>query len=75
MLVDQYLANLRAYGVMPNSKRAVGSCASDLYPGTPQPIDDEVVYPRYACSAGGATGGLPILLGAFAALGLRRRRR
>jgi MYXO-CTERM domain-containing protein len=52
--------------------------SGEIYPATPYPIDSEPIdgYPRYyACSAGGATGGLPILLGAFAALGLRRRRR
>ena len=79
MLVDQYLANLRDHGAVPGSDRPVATCAAagEPYPTEPidgVPIGDGPRY-RYACSAGGATGGLPILLGAFAALGLRRRRR
>jgi MYXO-CTERM domain-containing protein len=63
----------------PGSERDVATCATatEPYPEGPYPVDDESYdrHPRYACSTGGATGGLPILLGAFAALGLRRRRR
>jgi Ca-activated chloride channel homolog len=80
MLVDQYLANLRAYGAT-GGERAVASCASasDPYdPGAQPPVDDMPVdgYPPaiLACAAGGAPGGLPILFGALAAIGLRRRR-
>ncbi len=81
MLVDQYLANLRAHGAADDEPTVAGCAnASDPYdPGVPQPVDGEPIDrdPRMplACSAGGPTGGLPILLGAFAAIGLRRRRR
>jgi len=79
MLIDQYLANLRAHGATPESERPVSSCAtaSEPYPDGQYPYGDDVGYSRapFACSAGGPSGGLPILLGAFAALGLRRRRR
>ena len=79
MLIDQYLANLRAHGANPGSERDVATCpaAGEPYPGMPYPGDDvpNYHYAPLACSSGGATGGLPILLGAFAALGLRRRRR
>lgn len=90
MLVDQYLANLRAHGATPGSERAVSACpsASDPYdPGSLPPVDGYPGYPdhdlgpddpqpRFGClSANGATGGLPVLLGALAAIGLRRRRR
>jgi len=81
MLVDQYLANLRTYGAAGN-ERTVASCASagDPYgpPIPPQPVDNPVDRdPRMPlmCAAGGPTGGLPILLGTLAAIGLRRRRR
>ena len=78
-LVDQYLANLRARGA--GGQHALSACPVALDPyGDPPvgdlPIDDVDRYPRgYACSAGGASGGLPIALGALAAVGLRRRRR
>jgi len=79
MLVEQYLANLRARGAV--GERALSSCptANDPYDPVdfePQPIDNVDTYHRhgYACSAGGASGGLPILLAALAALRLRRRR-
>lgn len=78
-LVDQYLANLRAHGA--GGQHALSACpvAVDPYGDPPvgvPPIDDVDRYPRgYACSAGGASGGLPIALGALAAVGLRRRRR
>jgi Ca-activated chloride channel homolog len=82
MLVDQYLANLGAKaGTATYEERPIMACptASDPYgpgtlPGDQVPVDD---YPRgpMACSSGGASGGLPILLGALAAIGIRRRRR
>jgi Ca-activated chloride channel homolog len=79
MLIDQYLANLREHGANPGSERAVSSCAtgSQPYPDGPYVPDDATNdrVPYFGCSAGGPAGGLPILLGAFAALGLRRRRR
>jgi MYXO-CTERM domain-containing protein len=79
MLIDQYLANLREHGANPGSERPVSSCAtaSEPYPDGPYPYGDDVGYSHapFTCSSGGPSGGLPILLGAFAALGLRRRRR
>jgi len=83
MLVQQYLANLRAHyvGIEPP---AVAACATgvDVPPPTPTPLPDDPMTPTanrehglYACSAGGAAGGLPIALGAFAVVGLRRRNR
>jgi Ca-activated chloride channel family protein len=80
VLVDKYLANLRPYGGTPGSERPIASCAvaGQPYPAEPPigypPVDESPRY-GYACSAGGATGGLPILLGALAAVGLTRRRR
>lgn len=78
MLIDQYLANLRAHSPAASDERAISACASasEPYPIGGQPIDGIDPYPRntYACSAGGATGGLPILFGALAAIRLRRRR-
>lgn len=80
-LIDQYLANLRAQGPAASTERPISTCASaagPYEPLEPQPIDViDDPYPRapLACSAGGPTGGLPILLGALAALGIRRRRR
>ncbi|HSR99568.1 MAG TPA: VWA domain-containing protein [Kofleriaceae bacterium] len=77
-LVDQYVANLRAHGA--GAQHALSACpvAVDPYgdpPVSDPPIDEVDHYPRgYACSAGGASGGLPIALGALAAVGLRRRR-
>jgi Ca-activated chloride channel homolog len=75
VLVEQYMANLRAHGG--RERDAVGGCPDDpydRYPGGPHPIDsDEDRDYIYACSSGGAAGGLPIALGALAALGLRRR--
>lgn len=77
VLVDQYRANLQELGAT-SGAHPVAECptASDPYPpidGEPiDPVDD---YPHsYACSAGGASGGLPIALVALA-LGLGRRRR
>jgi uncharacterized protein (TIGR03382 family) len=79
-LIDQYLANLRARGV--DGERTLSTCpaAGDPYGPPigvdPLPIDEVDHYPRrYACSAGGASGGLPIMVGALLAVGLRRRRR
>ncbi|HEX2685146.1 MAG TPA: VWA domain-containing protein [Kofleriaceae bacterium] len=82
MVIDQYLANLRAHGgAAADSERPVSTCpiANEPYepgplPGDQVPIDD---YPRgpMACAAGGGSGGLPILFAALAAIGIRRRRR
>jgi MYXO-CTERM domain-containing protein len=77
-LVDHYLANLRARGV--NGERTLSACpaAADPYGppiGVDPPIDEIDHYPRhYACSTGDGSGGLPILIGALVAVGLRRRR-
>jgi Ca-activated chloride channel homolog len=88
-LVDQYLANVEAKGQAGgagsgySSDHPIASCPSASPPegppviGDPAPIDDypDHHYNGLACSTGGATGGLPILLGALLAAGLRRRRR
>jgi len=85
MLVDQYLANLHEYlTTTPTDDAAIASCAVGSpgepvgTPPGPKPVDtphDDPHHRLYACSAGGATGGLPIVLAALAAVGLRRRRR
>ena len=73
MLVDEYRANLREY--VGTGSRALGECpvaGAPYPPGFPdEPPGSDV---RYACSSGGASGGLPIALVALAAC-LRRRRR
>jgi Ca-activated chloride channel family protein len=84
-LVDQYLTNLHEYLTnAPTSASGGTSCTvglpvDQLPPPGPKPLPDtdrDDHHRRvYACSAGGATGGLPIVLGALAAVGLRRRRR
>lgn len=78
MLVDQYQSNLRAKGAI-SDERPVTACpvASDPYEPIPvdhPPVDDVNPPVHYACSAGGASCGLPIALVGLA-LGLRRRRR
>jgi len=91
VLVDQYLANLRAFGAVDDAATVatcrtqttppvlppVGSPPTD--PPTDPPIDPPARSDRRAsllsCSTGGAAGGLPIALAALAALGSRRRRR
>lgn len=76
MLVDEYRANLTSY-VGAGGPRAVGSCptaGSPYPPGFPdEPRGSDVR--RYACSSGGASGGLPVALVALAACLRRRRRR
>jgi Ca-activated chloride channel family protein len=55
-------------GLPPSPPTGIGS--------TPIPVDSEPPRHRpFACSTGTPTGGLPIVLGAIAAVGLRRRRR
>lgn len=75
VLVDQYIANLRALGA---DRVAVGACGVSGPGPIPQPIDEDHPrrrHPLYACSAGGGAGaGLPIALGMLVAL-IRRRRR
>ncbi|HMG51893.1 MAG TPA: VWA domain-containing protein, partial [Kofleriaceae bacterium] len=77
MLVDQYRANLQEY-VTPRGPGACPALGEPYPPIDGQPIEpiEPIDYPhhRYACSTGGASGGLPILLGALA-VGLGRRRR
>jgi Ca-activated chloride channel family protein len=80
-LVDQYLDNLGAYNTDHGGVYAappIAACAAAPYPTEPSPIwlDEGMDPPRapFACSTGGAAGGLPIVLGALAAIGLRRRR-
>ena len=79
-LVEQYLANLRARGAVGDRSLAGCPVANDPYDPIgfdPQPIDPVDTYPHhhgYACSTGGASGGLPVLLAALAAIRLRRRR-
>jgi Ca-activated chloride channel family protein len=71
-LVDQYRANLTDHGAVAGA--SVTACATGEIP---YPIDTPPGgYRHYACSTGGAAGGLPIALAALAALvGPRRRRR
>jgi Ca-activated chloride channel family protein len=79
MLVDEYRANLHSYAGA-GGARALGDCPAA---GTPYPPIDGVPVgqpgdyaPRhYACSSGGASGGLPVALVALAACVRRRRRR
>ncbi|HEX7843142.1 MAG TPA: VWA domain-containing protein [Kofleriaceae bacterium] len=78
MLVDQYHANLGAKGAI-DDERPITACpvASDPYRPIPvdgYPVDDVNPPVHYACSAGGASGGLPIAFVGLA-LVLRRRRR
>ncbi len=80
LLVDQYLANMRArvssVGVPP-----VETCAAAADPDHPMPlpVDDYPDRRYYACSAGGGPGGgvsfTLVALGMFGAVGVRRRRR
>ena len=75
MLVEQYRANLQPYSR--SGTRPVTECPVASDPYGPVVIDTPPGdYPRhpYACSAGGAAGGLPIVLAALV-LGVRRRRR
>jgi Ca-activated chloride channel family protein len=78
-LIDQYQANLRAKGAASDA-RPITACpvAGDPYGppvgGVPIGVPDDYPHARYACSTGGASGGLPIALVGLA-LGLRRRRR
>jgi Ca-activated chloride channel family protein len=83
-LVDQYLANLHEYltstptSGSDGARCTVGTPIDQIPPPGPKPVPDPESNNHdrvYACSAGGATGGLPIVLGALAAVGLRRRRR
>jgi Ca-activated chloride channel family protein len=89
MLVDEYLANLAAQGASATppdlafctgTGGSPGGVVSTPPPPLPTPVDSEPL-PEHrraallACSAGRASGGLPIALGALAAVGLRRRRR
>ena len=71
-LVDQYLANL---GARPETggELSVAECLTASAPYEPRPVDR---YPRdgFACSAGGASGGAPILVAALAVWRARRRR-
>jgi uncharacterized protein (TIGR03382 family) len=77
MLVAQYRTNLQTYAGTAGP-RTLGECsaAGEPYPppGVPigEPRGNDVQ--RFACSSGGASGGLPVALVAFAAC-LRRRRR
>jgi Ca-activated chloride channel homolog len=76
MLVEQYRTNLQEYaggGARPVSECPVASDPYQPIDGQPIGIDDHP-YHSYACSAGGAAGGLPIVLVALV-LGVRRRRR
>jgi Ca-activated chloride channel family protein len=83
MLVDQYLANITAHGGgTTGSGRPIASCPTAVGPDGPPVVVDPVQfdepdehYRGMACSTGGAAGGLPLLLAAVAAVGLRRRRR
>jgi Ca-activated chloride channel family protein len=87
VLVDQYLANItthegKEYGGTGSGGPPIASCPTAIGPdgppvtGVPIGIDEPPNHYRgMACSSGGATGGLPILLGAAWAVGLRRRRR
>jgi Ca-activated chloride channel homolog len=80
-LVEKYMANLRMRGADTGRPGASCGVADGIYdPDRYPPIDtvDDYDHHQYACSAGGAGGGLPIALGALAALGgvgARRRRR
>jgi len=77
-LVEQFRANLLEKGAF-DDERPLSVCPIAGNPYEPiggLPIDTiDHPYPHhYACSSGGAAGGLPIVLGALA-VGLRRRRR
>jgi Ca-activated chloride channel family protein len=73
VLLDEYRGNLQGYAEA-GGGRSLGDCsaAAPPYPVDGEPRGNDVR--RYACSAGGASGGLPIALVALAAC-LRRRRR
>ena len=78
MLVDEYRTNLVHY-TGTGGPRTLGECPAAGSPYPPvdeppvgEPRGNDVV--RYACSSGGASGGLPIALVALAAC-LRRRRK
>jgi Ca-activated chloride channel family protein len=83
-LVDQYLSNITEhegseYGGT-GSGRPIASCPTALSPDGPRPVTGVPIgesdhYRGMACSSGGATGSLPVLLGALAVVGLGRRRR
>ncbi|HET9621568.1 MAG TPA: VWA domain-containing protein [Kofleriaceae bacterium] len=89
-LVDKYLGNLTAHPVVgtypdgtaaPSAPPALGTCVADGTPPPdhgqgpePTPIDPDT-HDVVGCSAGGASGGLPVLIAAIAAIPLRRRRR
>jgi Ca-activated chloride channel family protein len=77
MLIEQFRANLVAKGAVAD-ERPITACPVAGDPYQPVPIDtypdDDARPVHYACSTGGASGGLPIVLGALI-VGLRRRRR
>jgi Ca-activated chloride channel homolog len=75
MLIDQYLANLAAHHRI--DERAIGSCATAGRPGegpTERPREPGDHHGLY-CSSGSPAGSLPIVVGALAVVGMRRRRR
>jgi hypothetical protein len=84
MLVDQYLANIAAYGPgrAATGPRPIAGCPTATGPDGPPlgvrtGVDEEppAHYHELVCSSGSGAGGLPILFAAAAAVGARRRRR
>ena len=74
VLVDQYIANLRAHGTLEGSELA--SCPKADEPYWPQ-YDDDYAYDDHGhahCSAGGGTAGWLVLVGAIGFVVRRRRR-
>jgi MYXO-CTERM domain-containing protein len=84
MLVDEYRTNLQHY-TGTDGPRALGECPAAGSPYPPPggvPVDEPPTggyggsdVRRFACSSGGASGGLPVALVALAACLRRRRRR
>lgn len=79
MLIDQYIANLRAHGATTEGTAYLGSCpeAQDpYYPDGPYGYGDDEVDGRVMyCSSGKAGAGWVVMLGAVLFAVRRRRRR
>jgi Ca-activated chloride channel family protein len=78
MLIDQYLANLRAHGATAEGTANLGSCprADDpYYPEGDGYYGDDTVRGPMLCSSGKASAGWLVMLGAVLFSVRRRRRR
>ena len=78
MLIDQYLANLRAHGATAEGTANLGSCpqATDpYYPDGGSGYPHDVHPPVMMCSSGKASAGWLVMLGAVLFSVRRRRRR